>query len=253
MPNNPDNADYYLEKKTQEFKIAIEKYNKIPWYVRIEIAASCIIILLQIATTFALFESYTTTRIPVILATLIITYIATDFINGFVHMVVDNHANYTAITGPFVATFHLHHLKLTYQNKHPLKIYFYESGHKLWLVFYLLLIFIVQQTVNLNFCLNLCLVGIGVLSSIAELSHFWCHNTTQANTVIRCLQRCGILLSMKHHKIHHQKDNKNYAFLNGMTNPLLNLIARLFCKGYKNHSDKYVTEYARRNGSDNLR
>ncbi|MDP1574258.1 MAG: fatty acid desaturase CarF family protein [Coxiellaceae bacterium] len=229
--------------KTQAFTIAIKKYNQNPWYSRLEMVASVIIILLQIMTTVTLFKSYTTTSLSIILITLLVTYIATDFINGMVHMIVDNNANYTSCVGPFIAAFHLHHLKLNYQSKHALKIYFYESGHKLWLVFYLLVVFILQQTLHLTFCLNLCLVGIGFLSSIAELSHFWCHNAAQTNAFIRWLQRCGILLSMQHHKIHHQKDNRNYAFLNGVTNPLLNLIASLCCKGYKNRSDKYIADY----------
>ena len=242
MPNNAE--DGYLAFKTQSFTTAISKYNLNPWYVRLEIAASTIIILLQIITTITLLKSYYPTPFFMVLITLVFSYIATDFINGLVHMIVDNSANYTSPVGPFIAAFHLHHLKLSYQNKHPLKIYFYESGHKLWLVFYLLIIFTLQQTLGLNFCLNLCLVSIGVFSSIAELSHFWCHNPSQTNSVIRRLQRYGLLLSMKHHKTHHQKDNKHYAFFNGMTNPLLNLIARLFFKGYKNRSDKYVAGYA---------
>ena len=202
--NNP-----HLAIKIKEYEVAIEKYKNIPWYIRIEFFFSIIVITLQIATTVKLFQQYDSTNIFAIIITFFISYFLTDFINGFVHMTIDNNDHYSSIVGPFVAAFHLHHVNLTYQNKHPLKIYFYESGHKIWLVFYLMIIFTTQFFVHLNFCLNLCLVSIGVLSSISELSHFWCHNKKQTNRFIRLLQKNHILLSMHHHKFHHQQDNIN--------------------------------------------
>ena len=240
MKKNQHNND---DIKTKEYKIAIEKYNRMARYSRIEFCASIIIITLQIATSIKLFQHYNATSIIAIIITVFIAYIATDFISGLVHMIVDNNTNYSSLVGPFVAAFHLHHSKLIYQEKHPVKIYFFESGHKLWLVFYLLALFIIQYSVNLNFCLDLFLVIIGVLSSVAELSHFWCHNSTRCNTIIRFLQKYKILLSMKHHRLHHINDNMHYAFLNGMTDYFLNIIAHYFFQGYKNRSDKHVAGY----------
>lgn len=237
MKKNKNNND---DVKTKEYKVAIEKYNRMARYSRIEFCASVIIITLQIATTIKLFQHYNATNIITIIITVFIAYSATDFINGFTHMIVDNSTNYTSIVGPFVAAFHLHHSKLIYQDKHPVKIYFFESGHKLWLVFYLLAVFTIQSCVNLNFCFNLFLVMIGLLSSVAELSHFWCHNVTQCNSLIRLLQKFRVLLSMKHHRLHHTSDNIHYAFLNGMTDYFLNIIAHYFFQGYKNRSDKHV-------------
>lgn len=241
-----DSSDPHLANKIREYEVAIEKYKNIPWYTRIEIFFSILIITLQIATTVKLFHQYSTTSIFAITVTIVVSYFLTDFINGFAHLIADNAQNYTSIVGPFYAAFHLHHIKLTYQNKHPLKIYFYESGHKIWLVFYLIIIFLAQYVTHLNFCLNLCLVSIGVLSSLAELSHFWCHNKKQTNLFIRLLQKNRILLSMQHHKFHHRNDNINYAFLNGVSDPLLNMIAKRFYSGYKNSSDKHVAAYEKK-------
>jgi len=239
------NNSSHLQLKIKEYKTAIEKYNNIAWYRGIEVLASMIVITLQSATIMNLFYHHKTTGIIAIILTVFIAYVVTDFISGLVHMIMDNNTNYSSIVGPFVATFHLHHHKLTYQNKHPIKIYFYESGHKFWLVIYLLLLFIIQCFINLSFCLNLCLITISLMSSLSELSHFWCHNSPQAKGVIGLLQKYRILLSMNHHKFHHRDDNTHYAFLNGMTDPVLNVLANYLFKGYKNHTDKHVAAYVR--------
>lgn len=240
LSNDNDNK---LAQKIKEYQIAMEKYKNINYYARLEFFFSIIIIALQLITTIQLVQQYNSINIFAIFITLFFSYFLTDFINGFAHMIVDNNDHYTSIVGPFVAAFHLHHIKLTYEKKHPLKIYFDESGHKIWLVFYLIILFIIQNVTHLNFYLNLCLVSIGVLSSVAELSHFWCHNKKQTNRLIRLLQKYHLLLSMKHHKLHHQQDNINYAFLNGMSDPILNIIAKYFFLGYKNFSDKHVKIY----------
>lgn len=239
-----DYNDPHLAIKIKEYGIAIEKYKNIAWYTRIEFFFSIVIITLQSATTVNLCQQYHTTSLLAIIVTLFIAYFLTDFINGLAHIIADNNENYaSSIVGPYYAAFKLHHIKLTYQNNPLLKVYFYESGHKIWLVFYLMIISIIQCLAHLNFCINLCLVSIGVLSSVAELSHYWCHNKTQTNRFIRLLQKYHLLLSMKHHKFHHRHDNTHYAFLNGMSDPLLNLIAKYFFSGYKNFSDQHVATY----------
>ncbi|MCX7120747.1 MAG: hypothetical protein NTZ67_03080 [Gammaproteobacteria bacterium] len=226
--------------KAIEYKVAIEKYHHHSVYRRLEILTSVIVIALQIFSIIMLsFQHHPTNFIEIIMAVLA-AYVATDFINGLVHMIIDNSTNYTSIIGPFVAAFHLHHAKLMYKNDNPLMVYFYESGHKFWLVLYLLAIFTLQCFFNLNFSVNLFLVTTGLLSSVAELSHFWCHNITQCNAIIRFLQKYHILLSMKHHRFHHCNDNTHYAFLNGMTDGVLNVVADVFYKGYKNRSDQHV-------------
>lgn len=239
MKNNLEN-DAYLKIKITEYKVAIEKYNTSPWYRRVEILSSLIVISLQILTLILLFHQYVESNLIALVMTIVISYIATDFINGLVHMIMDNNTHYTSIIGPFIAAFHLHHSKLIYQTNNSAMLYFNESGRKFWLVFYLAILFLIQCCVHMNFYLALFLVGIGLFSCFAELSHFWCHNGRDNNSVIQLLQRYKILLSMDHHKFHHNKDNTHYAFLNGMTDCALNLIAHYFYQGYKNRADKHI-------------
>jgi len=232
-----------MNKKFHQFDRAIEKYQSIPRYMQFEIFLSVAIIFMQGLSLLNLFQTYSMQSVPGFLGTLILAYVVTDFINGLAHMIVDNSSHFTSIFGPFIAAFHLHHYKLRYKEKHPIKIYFYESGHKFWLVIYLLLLIYAQHNLHLSSNLNLGFVTFGILSSIAELSHYWCHQHTKNNRVVLGLQKYRLLLSSKHHRLHHVNDNTHYAFLNGISDPLLNLIARTCCKGYKNRSDKYVLAY----------
>lgn len=231
-----------FDRNVREYRNAIDKYNSNPWYHRIQLVFSVIVLLFQVLTIFQLFYHRHLVTIFGILFVTAIAYILADFINGLIHMMMDNNTNYTSIVGPFVAAFHLHHKRLIYKYSNSAQVYFYESGQKYWLVFYLIFLLIAQHYFNLNIYLNLLLVLIGILSSIAEVSHFWCHNATKNNSIIRFLQSSKILLSMKHHIFHHRKDNVNYAFLNGMTDPLLNQIASFCFRGYKNRADAHVTK-----------
>ncbi|NNM59633.1 MAG: hypothetical protein HKM04_07440 [Legionellales bacterium] len=235
--------------KFDQFNSAIEKYNTIPWYTKFETLLSVIVILCQSLSVINLFHTYDLQGYTGFLGALLLAYIATDFVNGLVHMIVDNNSSYTSIFGPFIAAFHVHHYKLRYKDKHSIKIYFYESGHKFWLVIYLLLLVYVQQMMHMSQNLNLGLVFFGIFSSIAELSHYWCHKQKGNNIVITSLQKYHLLLSFKHHRLHHINDNMNYAFLNGMSDPLLNLIARHCYRGYKNQSDLHVTAYFKKIGT----
>jgi len=236
-----------MNNKCHQFECAIEKYHSIAFYRQFEILLSVIVILTQGLSLFNLIQTYSMPSVPSLLGTLFFAYIATDFFNGLAHMILDNNRHFTSIVGPFIAAFHVHHHQLRYKETHPIKIYFYESGHKFWLVFYLLLLLYAQQKQCLSPNLNLGLVIFGILSSVAELSHYWCHQHRKNNRIVRCLQKYHLLLSFKHHHLHHVKDNTHYAFLNGVSDPVLNIIARICCKGYKNHSDKYVFAYFKKN------
>jgi hypothetical protein len=236
---SPENIDI----KVSEFSSAMEKYNIISGYVRFETLVAIFVVILQALSIENLIQTYHFHSGLFFIFSLFAAYLAADFFNGLVHMIVDNNTNYTSIAGPFVAAFHMHHLKLKYIEKHPLKIYFTESGHKFWLVIYLAFLTCSQKYISLNVNLNLGLVTFGLLSSVAEVSHYWCHNPPKNNVIVHLLQKYHLLLSLKHHRVHHLYDNMNYAFLNGISNPLLNIIARNYYKGYKNHSDKHVAIY----------
>lgn len=171
----------------------------------------------------------------------LVAYLLTDLLNGLVHLIMDHHENYEAFYGPLVAHFHLHHQTPRYTRKPLLNVYFNETGAKIWLVPFLLFVMIFRDSFS-PVILHL-LVYIGILSSVAEVSHYLCH-TSMSRTAL-FLGKKRILLSKRHHTPHHASDNMNYAFLNGMSDPLINLIARKFFQGYKKTTDLHFAEYTR--------
>lgn len=232
-----------FDQKVSEFSVAIKKYNTVSVYTFVEMLLAIMIVTLQILSVVYVVQTYHYNGGLYVLFTLVVAYVMTDFFNGLVHMLVDNNTNYSSRVGPFIAAFHMHHYTVKYTEKNPLKIYFTESGHKFWLGFYLIGLVSLQQLVNLNETINLGLVAFGLFSSLAEVSHYWCHNPPKNNALVVFLQKYRILLSLRHHRLHHTQDNTHYAFLNGISDPLLNVIARTFFNGYKNRSDEHVAKY----------
>ncbi len=236
-----------LENKKNEFKIAMDSYNNNYFYNKFGIIIASIIIGMQLISVCNLLQNINE-NINVVGAigvsvVLIFAYILADFISGIVHMYMDNNTNYKSIIGPFIAAFHLHHKQPKYKNRNPLVVYFIESGSKFWLAGYLVILVYLQYKIELFYYLNLLLVAIGGFSSFAEVSHYWCHNADKNNRIINKLQRAKILLPRSHHKNHHIKDNTHYAFLNGITDSFVNIIAKCFYSGYKNNSDLHVLAY----------
>ncbi|MEI6213219.1 MAG: fatty acid desaturase CarF family protein [Desulfuromonadales bacterium] len=176
------------------------------------------------------------------LAALVTAYLLTDVINGLVHMYMDNNDRYESIDGPLIANFHLHHKTPLYKQRNLLLVYFIESGSKVWLVGYLLLVVALQAALEVHAAVLYCLVYIGILSSVAEVSHYLCHSST--SPIAAFLAKIGLLLSKRHHAQHHLQDNNGYAFLNGFTDPLLDQIAATCCKGYKQQTDLHYEHYA---------
>lgn len=229
--------------KIIEFSKAMEKYNKYFFYNKSGILVSIVIVVLQAITLINLFQSFYMVRVLDLMLVFISAYIVTDFISGLVHMYMDNNTNYTSPVGPLIAAFHLHHKTPQYKDRNPVKVYFYESGTKVWLAVYLVVLLCCQINMNLPFGINFFLVAFGILSSFAEVSHYWCHNSKKDQIIINTLQKYRILLAKQHHAYHHHSDNMNYAFLNGITNPIVNKIANCLYEGYKNNSDRHVMAY----------
>ncbi|MCX5856843.1 MAG: hypothetical protein NTZ57_02870 [Deltaproteobacteria bacterium] len=169
-----------------------------------------------------------------------VAYVLTDFINGLVHMYMDNNDRYDSVAGPLIANFHMHHKIPRYKRNNLLLVYFNETGSKVWLVGYLLAVSLLLE-VGLDPVVLYILVYIGILSSFAEVSHYLCHTSPAKMSIF--LGNIGILLSKRHHAEHHIEDNTSYAFLNGFTDPLLNLIAARFYKGYKQTTDLHYLQY----------
>ncbi|MDA9272289.1 fatty acid desaturase family protein [bacterium] len=221
----------------------MERYNNNRIYSKISLIVSIFIIGLQVAAVVGVFQLWRDTSLVNLMVSFVCAYIITDFINGLVHLYMDNNTNYRSTFGPFIAAFHFHHLKPRYTERHPLIVYFFESGTKFWLVLYLLILVWMQNQFQMRFEIQFCLTCIGVLSSFAEVSHYWCHNTKDQKTCVNFLQKHGVLLSKKHHMVHHLSDNRNYAFLNGISDPIINIIAHYFYDGYKKNADQHVRSY----------
>ena len=231
--------DSELELKQKEFNSAMYKYTNRKVYKLFGKLISIINVSLQIYLLYLIIQ------IPIsafrnILA-FIIAFLLTDFVNGIVHLIMDNTERYNSIAGPLIANFHLHHKTPMYKKSPLILVYFNESGAKVWLVGYLFIVALILSFSNPNSLVAYILVYVGILSSVAEVSHYLCH--TSESVVYMFLSKAGILLSKRHHAKHHLEDNKNYAFLNGSTDPLINLIAGKFFKGYKNTTDCHFANY----------
>jgi hypothetical protein len=176
------------------------------------------------------------------IVSLFLAVVITDFLNGLVHMFMDNNDRYDSIFGPFIANFHLHHKVMQYTKRNLPVVYFNESGSKVWLVGYLSIVFLLLGLIDAFPVALHVLVYVGILSSLAEVSHYLCHSSDSA--LAMSLGNMRLLLPKRHHARHHLEDNKNYAFLNGFSDPLLNLLATVVYKGYKHTTDVHYAHYA---------
>jgi len=228
-----------MTEKQLEFNRAMEKFNNSQLYTGFGTFIASASVTLQALLLYGLFTQ------PVSVGThilaFVLAYLLTDLVNGLIHMIWDHHENYGSIYGPLVAQFHLHHQTPKYTPKPLPLVYFHETGAKVWLTPYLLLVWGLMSLANLPPLLLAILIYVGVLSSVAEVSHYLCHNSS--SKLVKVLGRMGILLSHKHHMRHHSRDNYNYAFLNGMSDPLINWIAPRLYPGYKQTTDLHFAHY----------
>lgn len=227
-----------LSEKQRQFNAAMDRYNGGPGYIRFGWLVASVNITLQAYLLWRVLPSGPS--LPWQMFAIIVAWILTDFVNGLVHMVMDNSDRYESIAGPLVANFHLHHRTPRYE-KHSLPVvYFNETGSKVWLVGYLLIVALLVGK-GLHPVVSAVLVYTGVLSSVAEVSHYLAH-TSQSKLAV-FLGRTGILLSKRRHARHHLENNVSYAFLNAWTDlPIDRLAARLY-KGYKLTTDLHYGTY----------
>jgi sterol desaturase/sphingolipid hydroxylase (fatty acid hydroxylase superfamily) len=227
-----------VSQEQKQFNAAMERFHSKRIYGRFGQLVSLANVSLQLYLLYRLWPH--SIGVPRQVFSILVAYVLTDFINGLVHMFMDNNDRYDSITGPLVANFHMHHKIPRYKRNALPVVYFNESGSKVWLVGYLLAVALLLES-RLDPVILYTLVYIGILSSVAETSHYLCHTSTAGMSVF--LGNIGVLLSKRHHAKHHLQDNTSYAFLNGCTDPLLNLIATGFCKGYKQTTDLHYLHY----------
>jgi len=229
-----------LELKQKQFNSAMELYENRKRYKLLGRFVSITNISLQIYTLSCVLTLAIGFWWQIV--SIIAAYLITDFINGLVHLYMDDNENYESLAGPLIANFHLHHRIPRYQDKNLLIMYFNETGSKIWLLFYLAAVAILCHLPDINPVLLYTMTYIGILSSIAEISHYLCHNSNSA--IVIFLIRIKLLLSKRVHARHHVKDNVSYTFLNGVTDPLVDFIAKMFFVGYKNKTDLHYAKYS---------
>ena len=227
-----------LSQKQRQFNAAMERFNSKGIYGLFGRVISLSNVFLQIYLLYRLWPH--SIGIPWQVFSILVAYVLTDFINGLVHMFMDNNDHYASVAGPFIANFHMHHKIPQYKKSNLFIVYFNETGSKVWLVGYLLAVLFLVEA-GLNAVVLHILVYLGILSSVAEVSHYLCHSSPAKTSIF--MGNIGILLSTRHHAKHHLEDNTCYAFLNGFTDPLLNLIAARLYKGYKQTTDLHYLRY----------
>ncbi len=227
--------------KQEQYRRAMDKFEHHVVYRNLGAVVAGIIVLLQFVCLALLpWSAATLAWIPLFL----LAYVLADFVNGLIHMMMDNTDDYTSVIGPLVAAFHRHHHVPGYRNRPALVVFFAENSMKNWLAVYM--VGLVAVLIHLPAAVAFTLLAFSLLSSAAELSHYLCHNST--HRFVRALQWARILLHPNHHRAHHQADNTHYAFLNGMSNPLLNLIARrIYPGGYVGSTDAHSASYYQEN------
>lgn len=228
-----------LNEKQRQFNAAMERYTTNSGYRRFGTLVSLANVSLQAWLLWRIWPL--TIGSTGQLVALVSAWIVADFVNGLVHLYMDSNDRYDSLAGPLIANFHLHHRTPLYQRKSLPSVYFVESGSKVWLVPCLALLAAVSALTPVNPLLLHILVYSGVLSSLAEVSHYLCH-TSQSPIAMR-LGNWGILLAKRRHARHHLHDNTGYAFLNGLTDPLINAIAARCSRGYKQHTDLHYATY----------
>ena len=222
--------------KQEEFQGAMDRYHQSFVYRNVGYVVSACVLALQVLASTRV--GWTDLGMVSLLA-VAISFVAADFVNGMVHMVMDNNDNYTSSIGPLVAIFHLHHNRPQYKDQNIFAVYFIENGMKNWLAAYMAIVFFSLPI--LPSALGFGLFCFGIWSSVAECSHYLCHNSK--HPFVRILQRSGVLLDPSHHQVHHDKDNVRYAFLNGCTDPLLDAIALRAFPGYASTTDEHSRQY----------
>jgi hypothetical protein len=228
-----------LAARQAAFNAAMERYDRGVAYRVVGRAASLANVSLQAALLAAAWGRPLGAGAHLVVFGL--AYVLADFANGLVHLYMDGNDDYASPVGPLVAAFHLHHRTPRYREAPLVAVYFNESGAKLWLVPWQLLSLAVIHALHAPAPVAWGLAWFAILSSAAEVSHYACH--VLHGRFARLLRSLGLILSERHHALHHREENVNYAFLNGMSDPLLNVIARRWGRGYRAHTDLDYATY----------
>ena len=168
----------------------------------------------------------TTVVTLIITGSVALAYLVADFISGLVHFLCDNLGDEnTPIVGQsFIKPFREHHDNPTEMVNHD----FIETNGNTFLTCFIGLfitfwIVLGQEGSGWLFFSNFMLM-LGIFISLTNQFHKWAHQREVPGWV-GVLQKTGIILSPRHHGIHHRPPyEKYYCITSGILNPLLNRI-----------------------------
>lgn len=150
------------------------------------------------------------------------SWIAADFISGFYHWFADSYRTRSpTINAIFFDNFQLHHKEPSLICKRPLANVNWEVNLPSFGLTLLQIFWEIPQSRYFPF-----LVGVCFWISITNQAHRWAHQPqSKIPTVVKALQRAGIILSPQHHHQHHGESHlEDYCITSGICNPLLRML-----------------------------
>ena len=157
---------------------------------------------------------------------LVLAYLAADFLSGFVHFLADNFGSYdTPILGPnFIEPFREHHVD-------PKGIVGHDfvdanGNNSLATLPFMLFVWIVVplETWYLGYLFGAFFLFLCLAAFLTNQFHKWAH-MDDPPAFVGWLQARGVILSQKHHDIHHESPYDTYYCITaGFWNPLLDRI-----------------------------
>jgi len=157
---------------------------------------------------------------------LVLAYLAADFLSGFVHFLADNFGSYdTPILGPnFIEPFREHHVD-------PKGIVGHDfvdanGNNSLATLPFMLFVWIVVpvETWYFGYLFGAFFLFLCLAAFLTNQFHKWAHMDNPP-AFVGWLQARGVILSQKHHDIHHESPYDTYYCITaGFWNPLLDRI-----------------------------
>jgi hypothetical protein len=157
---------------------------------------------------------------------LVLAYLAADFLSGFVHFLADNFGSYdTPILGPnFIEPFREHHVD-------PKGIVGHDfvdanGNNSLATLPFMLFVWIVVplETWYFGYLFGAFFLFLCLAAFLTNQFHKWAH-MDDPPAFVGWLQARGVILSQKHHDIHHESPYDTYYCITaGFWNPLLDRI-----------------------------
>ncbi|HEY4185732.1 MAG TPA: fatty acid desaturase CarF family protein [Polyangia bacterium] len=154
--------------------------------------------------------------------TLLVSYVASDMISGVVHWAGDTigHERVPFVGPNFIRPFREHHVDQRDITTHD---FIETNGNNCIVVLTpLLLAFLLSPRAGFGFFVATFVAFLGLFVVATNQFHKWAHEESPPWPA-RPLQRWGLILSPRHHEIHHAAPHdKHYCITVGWMNPVLN-------------------------------